>query len=287
LATANPAVIAKVQAIMNAHPTPTLLGDRTDTEASDEAKAERLFMAMATWPDEVRPPSAYSKEFHHDTWHWINVVYTPEDSKFSKPEEIVKDRIFEAFAKNAAIVANTSSPDADRAIALCWIFHLVGDLHQPLHTTALFNEEFPDGDKGGNSTKIRAKEGAKVINLHQFWDGAVLGSSDPQAARNEAAKLRAAYPRSAMTAMQDRPYVNASSFENWGRRESALLAVSVAYDGGKLLKSPKDDAAYQLSPEYIANAKGVADRQAALAGYRLAEVLARLFDDQPAIGKKQ
>lgn len=70
---------------------------------------------------------------------------------------------------------------------------------------------------GGNTTKIRVKEGSRVINLHQFWDGAVLGSSDPQAARNAAAKLRSAYPKASLTVVQDRPYIDASSFERWGR----------------------------------------------------------------------
>jgi hypothetical protein len=30
-----------------------------------------------------------------------------------------------------------------RAIALAWLFHLVGDVHQPLHTVQLFSREYP------------------------------------------------------------------------------------------------------------------------------------------------
>jgi hypothetical protein len=127
---------------------------------------------------------------------------------------------------------------------------------------------------------VRAKAGGKNIKLHSFWDGAIVGSSDPKAARNAAAKLRAAYPRASM---KDRPYVYAGTFESWGREESAPLAVSVAYAGSKLLNSPNVDGAYQLSPEYIANAKATADRQGALAGYRIAEVLVKLLGDQPVV----
>lgn len=287
LAKTTPAVIAKVQAIMDAHPTPSLLIDRANTEKSDDAKAERLFMEIATWPDDVRPPSTYSKEFHHDTWHWINIVYTPEGSKYNKPQEVIKDRIFEAFNKNVFVISNASSTDADKAVALCWIFHLVGDSHQPLHTTALFDEEFPEGDKGGNSTKIRVKEGARIINLHQFWDGAVLGSSDPNAAKNMATKLRATYPKTSMTMLRERPYLNTSTFENWGRQEASALAVFISYDGGELLHYPKDDGAYQLTPEYIAYTKAIAEQQAVLAGYRIAEILTKLFGDQIAGTAKQ
>jgi len=36
-----------------------------------------------------------------------------------------------------------------RAIALAWLFHLVGDIHQPLHTAQLFTVDYPQGDRGG------------------------------------------------------------------------------------------------------------------------------------------
>ena len=43
----------------------------------------------------------------------------------------------------------SNSPDV-KAMAYCWLFHLVGDIHQPLHCTALFSaEHFPKGDRGG------------------------------------------------------------------------------------------------------------------------------------------
>lgn len=83
------------------------------------------------------------------------------------------------------------------------------------------------------------------------------------------------------------PYVDAGTFENWGREESAPLAVSVAYDGGKLLKYVREEGAYQLTAEYIATAKATADRQVTLAGYRIAEVLVRLLGSQSVAAAKQ
>lgn len=153
----NPAAVDRIVEIMKSTPTPSLFEGRLDEESTPESKAERLFMEMATWPDEVRPPSEYSKQFHHDTWHYINFVYVPAGTAdtFVKPDEITAERIYEAFARNAAIVADPKASDAEKAAALCWVFHLVGDAHQPLHTTAMFNPEFPDGDRGGNLTKVR------------------------------------------------------------------------------------------------------------------------------------
>ena len=271
----NPAVVDRIVEIMNSTATPLLIEGRLDKESTPEAKAERLFMEMATWPDEVRPPSEYSKAFHHDTWHYINFVYVPPGTPvtFIKPEEITAERIYEAFARNAGIVADPKVSDAEKAVALCWIFHLVGDVHQPLHTTAMFNSEFPEGDRGGNLTKIRVTPTGKVINLHSFWDGAVIGSSNIKAARNKSVKLRTEFPRESLPQLADRFYATPATFESWGRQESVPLALSFAYSEGALLNYKKSDGAYELTPNYIAQAKFTADRQLTLAGYRLAEVL--------------
>ena len=52
--------------------------------------------------------------------------------------------ILTALAENEIIVKNEN--DAERkAIALAWLFHFVGDIHQPLHTTQLFTVEYPKG----------------------------------------------------------------------------------------------------------------------------------------------
>src|SRR4051794_37148479 len=59
----------------------------------------------------------------------------------------------------------------DKAVALCWILHLIGDVHQPLHCATLYSPQFERGDLGGNSfgVKINGKE----YRLHTFWDNAL------------------------------------------------------------------------------------------------------------------
>src|SRR5262245_6952733 len=59
----------------------------------------------------------------------------------------------------------TASPQ-DCAVMLAWIFHTVGDIHQPLHGAALVSTRlFRDGDRGGNSIKT-----LQSGNLHAAWD---------------------------------------------------------------------------------------------------------------------
>jgi S1/P1 Nuclease len=60
------------------------------------------------------------------------------------------------------------SPDAPRnekRIALRFVAHLVGDIHQPLHAG------FAD-DRGGNSVDVRFN--GRKENLHSLWDTALV-----------------------------------------------------------------------------------------------------------------
>lgn len=63
---------------------------------------------------------------------------------------------------------NRSLVPGHRAIALCWIGHLVADVHQPCHAGSLYMENVftePDGDRGAN--RIITKQS---INMHALWD---------------------------------------------------------------------------------------------------------------------
>lgn len=50
-----------------------------------------------------------------------------------------------------------------------YLIHLVGDIHQPLHSVAMFSNEFPEGDQGGNKITVKAPNGTSY-NFHSFWD---------------------------------------------------------------------------------------------------------------------
>ena len=55
------------------------------------------------------------------------------------------------------------------------VIHYVGDVHQPLHATARVDDQFPAGDRGGNSFTLTSREGAK--NLHAVWDSVIYAEA--------------------------------------------------------------------------------------------------------------
>jgi len=73
---------------------------------------------------------------------------------------------------------NVDRHTVERALYARYLIHLAGDIHQPLHSVALFNRSYPTGDMGGNREKVILLNGTEKV-LHQFWDsGAFLFQND-------------------------------------------------------------------------------------------------------------
>jgi hypothetical protein len=176
--------------------------------------------------------------------------------------------VIQAIAHSIAALKSKAGPDV-KAIAYCWLFHLVGDIHQPLHSTALFSaDHFPKGDKGGN--EIPLKRGRK---LHSLWDG-LLGSDS---------KMRSVEKATDELSLKNRfadiwqSAANETSPVKWAD-ESHALCESVVYD--KLILSAVRNTptggkieSIELPLTYYQNAGEVARKRVLTAGLRLAALL--------------
>ena len=140
-----------------------------------------------------------------------------------EPESV---NILTAMVENQRIVATENNPER-KAIALAWLFHLVGDIHQPLHTAQLFTVDYPKGDRGGNEICVKVTEAAQPMDLHKFWDGVITSSQNLTRLRNEAMALRS---RQGFQRNQLAELANAD-FESWAK-ESYEIATKIAYRNG-------------------------------------------------------
>src|SRR5262249_4316345 len=140
--------------------------------------------------------------------------------------------ILTAMAENQRIVKKESELER-KAIALAWLFHLVGDVHQPLHTAQLFTVDYPQGDRGANEICVRVTQAAQPMDLHRFWDGVITSSSNLTQLRNEATALRSrsGFQRSQLTELAN------TDFESWGK-ESFEIATKIAYRNGGRIGAP-------------------------------------------------
>jgi hypothetical protein len=223
---------------------------------------EYLFMLAARWPDDIRNRDAY-----HDkpTWHFINYIYAPGQGVARTDTTLATgETILQAYAQNRAILTSPA-PDSSKAVALCWLFHLAGDVHMPLHTTALIDPQFPQGDKGGNLFRIKVMMSSPTSNLHSFWDGMLLHTDTYASVDSMAVNEQREFARNQL------PQLGNPGVTAWSK-ESFQLAQDNAYRSNTL--QPGTNLEGSLLPaDYVATVRPIAQRQVALAGYRLADEL--------------
>jgi hypothetical protein len=151
-----------------------------------------LFMLAAPWADDIRMQAKLQREAR---WHYINFPFKPTgESEDIKPLAPHPDNILSALAENQRIVKSQASAD-QRAIALAWLLHLIGDVHQPLHTIQLFSREYPHGDRGGDEVCIRLAPGRAPLDLHRLWDGVITSTNNVGRLRNIATELLSKFSR--------------------------------------------------------------------------------------------
>jgi S1/P1 Nuclease len=272
----SPQTIEKTKAVLEKHP---WYSNQWQARLQDAPFADHsliLFMQAARWPDDVR---SQDKQYHRGFWHYINWAFKPEGQPASvqiRGAEPVN--ILTALAENEHIVRKEK--DSERgAIALSWLFHLVGDIHLPLHTAQLFTVDYPNGDRGGGAICMRVTSESQPTNLHRFWDGVIISSSNLTRLRNEATALR---NRQEFQRSQLRELTN-GDFESWAK-ESFEIATKFTYLNGRPPGTPRSENkdcttavdASVLPAWYVANARRISDRRMILSGYRLAELLPKL-----------
>jgi len=168
----------------------------------------------------------------------------------------------------AEILRSTRASKAQRAEALRFLIHFVGDAHQPLHAGH-------GGDRGGNDIdQLRLLEytpGGERTNLHAVWDGGIVAIT----------MTRAGWDWRRYAADLDRRIID-EKIARWGRgsaydwiEESRLLAAADGYlhaDGITPIR--KGDT---LGEEFYARNKDVVELRLQQGGVRLAAVLEEIF----------
>jgi hypothetical protein len=281
-----------------------------------EGEAKWTFGNAAVWPDIARglPPEA-KRKYHRAKWHYVNkdvmlngqatgraVVTDPAAA--SDPAEM---NVAQALTFNRAIVMNAGATGADRAVALCWVLHLMGDIHQPLHSATLISKRFPvpEGDRGGNSILVTADDGyannpnftpdsellgpaTNVVpaaggaprfrpELHAFWDNLMGYSEEPLVLGALEKNLKALHPRESFA--RELRVVEPGELveENYRWARAAVYTKYVLRVVG-LMEPTGENPGLAFTPvplraPYFKDARTVAEMRIALAGYRLADRL--------------
>jgi hypothetical protein len=220
-----------------------------------------IFMRASTWPDEIRRRGS---PYDHPEWHYID--YPLEPPAFpDKPSPFPTNDILYGISQSEKMIKDPNSSPEARAAYFSWLIHLVGDIHQPLHCSTLVNTNYPApaGDRGGNEFYVKPAEAP--VNLHSIWDRALGGTVNPKTQLNYAIQISTEKPRASLPEL-----LKDTTPVTWSK-ESRAIAIESAYLRGKLAGSTQRDDAPALPESYTKSMKTIAEKQAALAGYRLAD----------------
>ncbi len=219
---------------------------------------------VASWPDAYRP-----LETQTGPWHYVDIpegttTYVRDRDcppqpgvKLGSPNDTWRDCVVDRILFFEQRLGDTALDPADRAVALKYLVHFVGDLHQPMHAMNL--------ERGGNGINVvmfgSDKCGAHDCNLHAVWDSGLISHrklTEPEyrALLEEDIKQTHLQPGTSDPAM-------------WASDSKKLADAAVLPKGGSV-----DEA-------YFNREIPVVDKQLELAGLRLAAALNAIFTGAP------
>lgn len=287
----DPAVRTKAVDLLRAHPrfSEHFQGEmpREVSRGDEREKDEWVFAHAATWPDQVRDAKGGVNhqdvsDYNRPWWHFVNEPVFLNDkereqlqreirvNRRREPPEDSDDKnmnIIQALKNSERIVGDKNQPKEKRAVHLCWMMHLAGDSHQPLHAAALFTtHRFRAGDHGGNYVEYEHR-----WDLHAFWDEQISNDEPYETLRVLATDL----DHNSKLQEQAKGATRKLDGGQWVD-ESAALAKEFGYTPEVLEQVAAREGHSRLGPldlskKYREDAQEVAERRAMEAGYRLAK----------------
>lgn len=235
-------------------------------------KDAQIFMLAAIWPDMIkgnhsyaadglsngnRPvgPEAtqnvgYSDLLMHKYWHYCDHPYTQDGSPLPPLPTPNAQTQIDQFRQ----VLGSDAADSLKSYDLCWLLHLVGDIHQPLHCITRVSQVDPDGDNGGNNVKVTGPD----KELHAVWDNALGQEQSP-----------AKVPETANHLKKSKKKLASNLDTNRWAQESFALAKNKVYS----MPVGPGDGPFTLTEKYERMTRKICRKRVELAGERLANVL--------------
>lgn len=294
-----PELMERIGLMLMKHPDPAPFWVAATDADSNLERARRMFIEGARWPDDAKGTNS-----DRLSWHTARFPIVANDAP-QKTKELVASRAgrpvgdaIAALELQAATMANPEAGADERALALSWFLHMLGDIHQPLHVTDYYSPEYPTGNGAGALSYVWDPLKDSAMPLHVLWDSNSLRSTVITDIDRHTANFVQKYPRSSFP--QLKAYSGPANFKTWAL-EAHQIAIDFIYASdlefvkdpdqdqdsakvvGKMVKyilygiSPLEEAP-EVSEEHWAQLQKHAHSQITLAGYRIADVIVAAAD---------
>lgn len=110
--------------------------------------------AVSMWAD--RQSANYREQAR---WHFVAIPLSA--AEYDEKRDCADGNCLVVALNNQKVILESGGPRKERADALKYVVHLVGDVHQPLHCA-------DNDDRSGNLVQVKFL--GQISNLHKVWD---------------------------------------------------------------------------------------------------------------------
>lgn len=204
---------------------------------------------VSTWADEIRSNPANN---YTGAWHYVNVDAGLTFEQFANAvKNMPEANVYKMTMRCLLDLENPAKSKKDKATALKFLIHFIGDLHQPMHVSH-------SADKGGNAISITFNN--NDTNLHSLWDSGIIEKQD------------LTYPK--MAAAYDT--ATPEQIAKW-QSDSIMVWLWESYQIAEILYKEVADNP-KLDQEYYEEHLPTLQNRIEKGGIRLAGVLNKIFD---------
>jgi hypothetical protein len=197
------------------------------------------FEEASIWMDEIKSDHSYA---YMNSWHYVNIE---KDATFVSGED---KNVLSQLELALAMLKDKERTFEKTSTALRLLFHLVGDIHQPLHCGY-------GSDRGGNEVMVGFD--GKSTNLHALWDTDII--------EYYKIGLKDCFKVSNTLSNDEKKQIQKIDVTEWMYECRGFLPAIYNYKKRN------------MSEEYASKARPVIEKQLTKAGIRLATILNLCF----------
>jgi hypothetical protein len=196
---------------------------------------------LANWADEIKSDPEWNKA---NDWHYCTI---PDGEEYNPNKD--GGKAVQKVNEFIKTLKNKKSTKNQKRIALKFLIHLIGDLHQPLHVGNGL-------DRGGNDIKVNWF--GEPTNIHSIWDTKLIDFQ----------KLSYTEYSNYLTLNENRGLIN-----KWQKSN----VLDYVYESKNARKHCYDFEGKNLQWEYFYKNKELLEKRLLQSGIRLSGELNRIF----------
>lgn len=226
--------------------------------------------SISTWADDIKAQRPETR-----SWHFVLIPLG--NSRYSRTDcGRGETCIIDAIAQQTAILKDTDKGSGERAEALKYLVHLIGDLHQPFHVST--NNNPPD--LGANRVRVTSLSG-RATNLHEVWDTDLVEYGLKLSAKSVgeyATKINKKFSQGSTGQSSRGGFISTQgSVTDWALETHKLPWGAYYFTNGEFMVADAKRS-WRLDQPYYDKNVPVVELQLLRAGTRLAKVLNDIFN---------